>query len=296
MKGKMKKSVLVILNYNDFDMCRRLLEKVKAYTVFDKIILVDNCSTDDSYIKLKEAYASVKFDVIQAPNNGGYAKGNNFGVFYAIKNYSPDIVYISNPDVLFEEEAVERMAYSLMKNAGYAVIAPLVRQGFNVWKQPRFWSVIESLFLVIFNMNKSNIKRKLMKEESLQCVGVVEGSFFAITAEAFRAVGGFDERTFLYYEENILGYRLKQCDFKTGVLPLESYEHLHSQSIKKEYNSKAKAFKNFYPSVKLYLTEYLNISPRQGMIFEVAYKMAYFERILYDIIKKINLFFGRGVR
>lgn len=46
--------VIVILNYNDFSTCQRLLEKIKDYAIFDKIVIVDNCSTDDSVALLKK--------------------------------------------------------------------------------------------------------------------------------------------------------------------------------------------------------------------------------------------------
>ena len=39
---------------------------------------------------------------------------------------------------------------------------------------------------------------------------VPSGCFFIIKTDAFMKVGMFDERTFLYAEEIILGYKLKE--------------------------------------------------------------------------------------
>ena len=279
--------VIVILNYNDFSTCQRLLEKIKDYAIFDKIVIVDNCSTDDSVALLKK-YKSQKVDLIVSPNNGGYASGNNFGIRYSIEKYNPKIIFVANPDVLFEENVAYQMAKTLSANNEYGIVAPLVIQGYNVWKQPGFWGTLESLLLIIFNLDKKRIKDKLAKETLPQEVGVVEGSFFAISKEAYMKTDGFDERTFLYFEENILGMKLKQSSLKTVVLPQLYYEHLHSNSIRKEYKSKARAFHNFYPSVKMYLQEYAKVNRFQLLIFEIVYGFALLERHVYDFCKRLQ--------
>lgn len=279
------KKVLIILNYNDFDMCNRLLNQTASYKVFYKIILVDNQSSDDSYKRLKEAYQkNERIEFIQTSTNKGYATGNNFGAFYAIRNYTPDILYIANPDVLFEEDVVQKMADAMFSRSDAGIVAPLVTQGYNIWRLPGFWGVIESLFLVTFSLDKVRIRRKLERLDGIQEAGVVEGSFFAVSSEAFEKTGGFDERTFLYYEENILGQKMRQKGYQSYVLPQERYEHLHSQSIRKRYKSKARAFKQFYPSVQVYLKHYIDATPVQLWIFKIAFQLAYWERKVYDIV------------
>ena len=46
------KNVMIIVNYNDFDTTKRLLDNVKDYKCLDKIIVVDNHSSDKSLSKL----------------------------------------------------------------------------------------------------------------------------------------------------------------------------------------------------------------------------------------------------
>ena len=47
------KLALVVLNYNDADNTLKILGNVADYSVFDKVIVVDNASNDDSTIRLK---------------------------------------------------------------------------------------------------------------------------------------------------------------------------------------------------------------------------------------------------
>ena len=281
------RAVIVILNYNDRRVTEKLVRSVIDYTSLDRVIVVDNCSTDSSYEYLSGCFKKSEADVIRSPENGGYAKGNNYGIKYAISHYNPQYIFVANPDVAVSEKTLRNMMTALDQNSEYAVVAPIVNQGYNVWNLPGFIGMIESLFLVWFNLDKKKIKKRLMSStNSLEEVGVVEGSFYAIRATDYNAIGGLDERTFLYAEEIILSRRLKDIGKKVGVLTAERYDHLHSASIKKAYrSSKRRAFHNFYNSFCIYNKYYLKIGPVRNAIFRVCYGLAYIERFFYDIIK-----------
>ncbi|SFK77321.1 Glycosyltransferase, GT2 family [Lachnospiraceae bacterium KH1T2] len=280
------KTTLIILNYNDAERTIKLAQAVKNYNSIDHIVITDNASGDDSFARLLKI-ADEKISVISSGFNGGYAKGNNFGCRYAIANFSPDILFIANPDVAFDDETAGAMAAALSKYKNLGVVAPLVRKGYNVWNLPGFTGIIESLFLVWFTLDKMLIRRKILKSsKALVPAGVAEGSFFALTADAYKKAGGFDERTFLYSEEIILASRLKTLGLHTGILRDYRYDHLHSASIRKHYHSsKARTFKHFKDSFAIYNKYYLNTTDIQNKIYGLACKIAYGERLVYDFIK-----------
>ncbi len=283
-------AVMVILNYNDMKVTEKLTRAVMDYECLDRVIVVDNRSTDGSYEYLKNSFRKSEVDVIQAPANGGYASGNNFGMKYAIDHYSPEYAFIANPDIAVSQSTMATMIRDMHNHRNYGVMAPLVNQGYNVWKLPGFMGMIESLFLVWFNLDKRHIKKKLLASPNrIEDAGVVEGSFFVIRIKDYLDIEGFDERTFLYAEEIILAKKLKSAGQKVGVLTRERYDHLHSASIKKAYDSsKRKAFPNFYASFKIYNKYYLKTNFLQNGIFWVCYELAYFERFIYDILKKVK--------
>lgn len=285
-------NALIVLNYNDSETTSNFVRMAQRGDAIDKIIVVDNCSADDSYEVLRQLVGD-RVDVIKSEKNGGYAYGNNYGCRYAIDNYNPDVLFISNPDVEFEQNVVISMQEALINNENLGVIAPIVNQGYNVWNLPKFWGVIESIFLVWFNLDKKNIKNRLINSSSdVETVGVVEGSFWAVKKDAFLKTGGLDDRTFLYYEENIFANRLKKNGYYIAVLTGARYNHFHSISIKKRYGNKSNAFKNFYLSMKLYLNEYLNANNWQILIFEVAFVLGYLERYIFDLIQFIKMKVG----
>ena len=58
-------------------------------------------------------------------------------------------------------------------------------------------------------------------------VGAVPGSLLLADIYKFMLAGGYDEEMFLYGEENLIGWRLKQLGFRTLLLMNESYLHMH---------------------------------------------------------------------
>ena len=113
----------VVLNYNDAVTTIDFVERVKIMDSIDLIVVIDNCSTDDSYIQLK-MLESNKVHVIKSEKNGGYGYGNNVGIDY-LKD-KVDYIMIANPDVIFEEHVVSNLVSSFDKDT--AIVAPLTLQ------------------------------------------------------------------------------------------------------------------------------------------------------------------------
>lgn len=86
-------SVLIVLNYNDAITTKKLINNAENIKKIDKIVVVDNNSSDNSLEEL-EKLKGEKTDVIKAEKNGWYAYGNNYGVTYAIRNYSPKYILL----------------------------------------------------------------------------------------------------------------------------------------------------------------------------------------------------------
>ena len=92
------KTAIIILNYNDLETTKNMLNLIKDYKILDLIVIVDNKSLDNSYQELKK-FENSKIKVLETDKNLGYAYGNNYGLNY-LENKNIDNVIISNPDVL----------------------------------------------------------------------------------------------------------------------------------------------------------------------------------------------------
>ena len=96
-------TLYLILNYKTYNETIYLIRELLSQDIRENFILVvDNCSPNESFIRIKEAFQTEKrIECIRTDENGGYAKGNNYGLRYA-KKYNPKYICIINNDVHFD--------------------------------------------------------------------------------------------------------------------------------------------------------------------------------------------------
>lgn len=259
----MSKIGIVILNYNDYETTYDMIQQIKDYKILDHIVIVDNNSTDLKYDKLKKL-ENDKIKVIKTDENKGYAYGNNYGIKYLNDNYDVDYIIISNPDILVNEKCIINLKEDLDENKNISIIAPVVNQlgeKLRGWKLPRY---SDELLSNINYIHRLAIKRTLYPDEyynnKLTKVDVVSGCFFMARKKDFEKIDYFDDGTFLYYEENIIGKKLKDNNMNTYVDKRVNIIHNLSISVNKSFNS-IKKYKILKQSQKYYQKEYnkLNI-------------------------------------
>ena len=285
MNNKLKTG-FVVLNYNDYKTTIKLIENIKNYNSIDVIVIVDNCSTDESYKKISE-YTNNKIVLIKSDKNGGYAYGNNFGIHYLIENYKCDIIFIANPDVEFEENLVVEIKRQFEKNSEYSVLSGVMLDiNGQVVKAP-YWNIpsytydLLDYFFIGRRINKKEFK--IDYKQKIMEVEVVPGSFLAIRSNVLKDIGYYDENTFLYCEESILATKLKNKGYKSGIITGISYKHMHSVSINKTFK-KVDTVKIFYDSKLYYNKKYNKIGRFKECILEIAMRISLLE---YKILEKI---------
>lgn len=117
------------------------------------ILVVDNFSTDNS-VQLLSDIISEKVEVIVSNKNGGYGAGNNYGIKYLIDKYNSDYILLSNPDVIVEDETINKLEEFLRNNQDYVIAAPFMldkyrnRQINTAFRIPNLWDYILSFDLV----------------------------------------------------------------------------------------------------------------------------------------------------
>ena len=284
------KTAIVILNYNDYETTKDMINQIKNYKSLNHILIVDNNSTDNSYKKLKKLEEK-KIEVIKTDSNKGYAYGNNYGVRYLDSKYKIDNIIISNPDVIVSEESINELINDL-KDETISLVAPIVEERGIIsrgWKLPKFK---EDLISNINYFHKYSKKLLSYNDEhyqnKLSRVEAVHGCFFMIKLRDFKKVGLFDENTFLYYEENILGKKLKDNNMFSYIDTDVKVVHNLSVSVDKTYNSinKYKILKN---SQKYYEKNYNNLNIFGIIILRIVYYISL-------LISYIILFINKNIR
>ena len=226
---------MCIVNYNDYKTTKRLIDNIINYKCLDKIVVVDNKSTDNSLINLKKL-ESKKIKIIASNKNGGYSYALNIGCKYLIEEFKELTIIVSNSDIIIDSED-DLIELAKIVSDNRVVVAPTIIEGNNLnrgWKIPR---PTDDILQNIFYFHRY-FKKKIMYPDNyyhkkLSKVEVVSGCFFLINSKHLENINYFDDKVFLYYEENILGVKTKKAGKSMVVVNDIDVVHDHSVTIDK---------------------------------------------------------------
>lgn len=285
------KSIFIILNYNCYKLTENLALKVASMNCIDNVIVVDNCSLDDSFQHLSKI-KNEKIDVIRSEKNGGYSYGNNYGAKYC-KKYNPDILFICNPDVDVEEEDIikiincfKKYNYSILSGIEYNLNNEIVKP--PIWKLNKYKDDLKECYFLCRKIEKIKNKIPIEYDKEVQDVDIVKGSLFAVNYKDFIEVSGFDENIFLFCEETVLARKMLDKNKKIGIVTSAKYKHNHSTTINKAYKSKAKQIKLLYKSRLYYNKKYNKIGIMKRIILKLSMNISILEYYVYDIFNMIR--------
>lgn len=263
---------IVILNYNgaqDTVQCIQSIEKFNSAPV--KLLVIDNGSSngedvdclDNFFTQTGRPYLRLTdneqpenplpyFTLLASTQNSGYAQGNNKGLRLAFADPEIDQVLILNNDVLFTEDILPALLeiQDQLPNAG--LITPLIvsRNGeidhccarefpSNREVMLPFMLFKRDLFHIL---SKSNQREKILLQhpdwvqKRFFPVGMPSGACMLIDKALLQEAGGFEDGTFLYYEENILCKKLQDRRKCCYCIPSISALHLGGSSTSKTQN------------------------------------------------------------
>ena len=282
----MDNAVLVTLNYNDAKNSIKVAENAVAADFIKHAVIVDNCSPDGSYDILKEAETE-NITVIKSDKNGGFAYGNNVGIRYVLSHFNPNAVFLINSDIIVDEKTLRACMDFLKNNREYGVVSPIMLDkngnydgGF--WNYPTY---IHELMYCFWIYRKFDIFYNMPKpDKSVTDVDAVRGSFMCFRGEVLERIGGFDENTFLYNEENNICKMLNAAGYKAAVLADYSYLHNHRDGAQKP---KAANIKMRFESGYYYILKNYKTSAFERCVLRLCMKYGILEQKAIDKVKEI---------
>tara|TARA_R110002072_G_scaffold84388_3_gene191286 strand:+ start:2722 stop:3570 length:849 start_codon:yes stop_codon:yes gene_type:complete len=157
------------------------------------------------------------FDVRYSPQSGnrGFGCGHNT----VISDLQSEFHLVLNPDVELAEDALDQGLASLRQSASIALVSPRVTGGGGEQEFlcKRYPTV---LVLLLRGFAPASVRRLFQRQlasyemrdlcsgEVPAEVDIASGCFMLMRTSALRAVGGFDEAFFLYFEDFDLSLRL----------------------------------------------------------------------------------------
>lgn len=232
------KLAIIILNYNSSaDCCKCVAFLKNQQGIETEIIIVDNCSREDDRKAVETLCNEQGCTFIANNENRGYNAGNNVGLRYAAeKGY--EYAMIANPDMEFPETDYLVTLLAKMQEdkeiviCGSDIVTPL---GVHQNPKKRGHDNLRSYFCWIADIFGKNRKKNDNPEwiedptVSKYC-RCLNGCCFLTKMEFIKTIGFFDENTFLYGEEPILGAQVEENKKKMYYTAGTFAVHAHLKS------------------------------------------------------------------
>ncbi len=206
MSAAMPSVSAIIVSYRSEE---DLVGAVSCLPAWCEVVVVDQHAAGTAGAVAKEIRSDVR--AFRSGANRGFGAGCNLGA----ANASGDLLLFLNPDARIEESGLIRLARTCVE-AGGTVVGPRIvgENGLDETRARRWSSPYRDAATLL-------IPRQLLPRRWDQdvphddpryreggTVAYVQGSCFMVSAALFAAVGGFDERFFLYGEEETLARRI----------------------------------------------------------------------------------------
>lgn len=242
--------IFVILTYNTIEVTCNCVQSIKRNLDTNNyhIIIIDNCSKNAIGECLAHKYCTDKnVSVHIMDKNMGFAKGNNYGISIARKMDAKFICCINN-DTLLEQRDFYSKLNNIYRDEKPAVIGPeIILRDDKIYRNHKYLKTIEYYQKMIdgkrdviqiikgialkvpfiYEVNKKIKNRTL--DEQIDDV-VLHGCCIIFTPKFFEKLEGFDDRTFLYAEEELLYISLKKNRLISRFSPDIKIRHLEDVS------------------------------------------------------------------
>ena len=244
---------IVIPHYNNFSILKECIESLSHITYSNyEIIIVDNCSEDNSYKLIKDNFKNV--NVYKTKNNLGYAGGCNFGAKYSKGKY---ILFLNN-DTTHSIDFIEPLIDFLEKNNHVASVQPKIKNYYN--KEYFDYAGASGGFIdyLVYPFCRGRIFETIeidtkQYDNNFQ-VFWTSGTAFITRKDVFDLLSGFDEKLFCHMEEIDYCWKNYLLGFENYVIPKSVVYHKGAKSLK--YNSYYKKYLNHRNSLILLLTNF----------------------------------------
>lgn len=217
---------VIVVNYRgaeDTVTCLRALREDLDYPAERlQIICVDNASRDGSAETIRSV-AGV--ELIEAPANLGFAGGSNLGARHA----TGTVLAFLNNDARPHADWVRAAVGVLRDEPTVAAVASKVLD----WDGATIDFVDAGLTWFGMGYKRYVGEADDGGHDAPRDVLFATGSAMFVRAGAFRELGGFDERFFMFYEDVDLGWRLNLRGWRVRFEPRSVAYHRHHASMSK---------------------------------------------------------------
>jgi len=220
-----------IVNFRSADHLRNCLRNLSSQISKDIVLTIVDNSSETGSVK----YLANKYHINYIPNsNVGFGAAHN----HLLKDIDSDYFLILNPDVLVNFE-INSFLMWMRNNRSYAIASTKILNLDGITEKS-YSKVLTPLYAMICLsfLHKFEIFTRLKNEfwmteshDNILETGFLSGAVMFFRADIFRKLGGFDERMFLYFEDNDICKRTLDLGYKIAYNTEYVSTHLKHGSV-----------------------------------------------------------------
>lgn len=227
---------VVTVTYSPGDALERFLDTLGEATERDvRVVLADNGSTDGAPEKAAERE---NVQLVRTGGNLGYGAAINCGV--AELDDSIGWIVIANPDLEWDPGSLDTLLHVARRWPGGGTFGPLIREADGaVYPSARLLPSLgrgagHALFGTVWPGNPwTRAYRQEYAPPDERTAEWLSGSCQLVRRAAFDAIGGFDARYFMYFEDVDFGDRIARAGWLNVYAPSAGVMHIGGQATSK---------------------------------------------------------------
>ncbi len=230
--------LIVILNWNSSDETIAATHSALAMTYPNKhVLVIDNGSHDDSVAALREL-ASPSVTLLLNDVNEGFTGGCNRGFDLAVRD-GFDYVWLLNNDAITACGTLSSLVALAESDGRIGLVSPRIASLQEPQKQLNLGGLYRPE-VPAFESTKDIRKARDWAEHQRERV-MVMGTALLVRVDLIRAIGGFDDAMFAYWEDTdyslraILGGYTNRVDFDAVVYHKEKDSRTQAMEMKPYY-------------------------------------------------------------
>ena len=210
-----KDFLIILLNYNNWQDTCECIDSLKRNNVKDtSILVIENCSTDESFEKLNNAFPGIK--ILRMNSNLGFTGGNNIGIRYALDNKYNYAILLNNDTILESPDTFKILTGEMDKNTDFTLGTGRI---FYYPQKNLIWydggKIIHSRGMAIHSNYRKN-REEIKLNNDLREIDFVSGCYMCIRIKDIPKLGYLDEKIFIYLDD--IEYSVRTVKKKMKIL------------------------------------------------------------------------------
>ncbi|OIO32513.1 MAG: hypothetical protein AUJ70_05440 [Candidatus Omnitrophica bacterium CG1_02_40_15] len=270
---------IIVVNFNGKKLIKKCLDSLFKIDYPDRrfeIIVVDNCSQDDSVKFIKHKYKKVR--VIENRQNN-YCQACNLGILKSKGSY----IVLLNNDVVVKKNWLSELVKPIEKDKSIGAVTSMLLKKNGVIQNAGLYE------LPNFYWDERGAGKKPEKYASMTEIDAISGACALYRKAALKDIGLLDEDFVMFGEDVDMAIRFKKKGWKLEYTPFSTAYHKKHGSCNEEFTREAVEKNRLLLIAKHYPDKLTNALIGNGhfIVKEGKQKSGRFFELLPDIFIKL---------